>query len=101
MADDYYPPVLKTSASAEKAGRDTFHVAEDDGNEVSLSVEDSEIYQFLVAYQEGNAGRLVLDPGSVRHVAFAFALRLTCIKGCSSGVWRAYQQTTEALRRWL
>ncbi|KAI1798394.1 hypothetical protein LXA43DRAFT_980235, partial [Ganoderma leucocontextum] len=53
------------SASVEKAEPDAFEVDEGRQNEASVPLDDTEIYQFLVAYQEGNAGRLVLDPRSV------------------------------------
>ncbi len=62
MVDDDYLRVGKSFASVEKAEPDAFEVAKDRRNNVSLPIDDNEIYQFLVAYQEGNAGRLVLDP---------------------------------------
>ncbi|PIL27344.1 MFS general substrate transporter [Ganoderma sinense ZZ0214-1] len=62
MADDDGPAVLKESTSMEKAERDAFEVDEGHRSELFLPADDKEIYQFLVAYQEGNAGRLVLDP---------------------------------------
>lgn len=71
MAEENSSHVSKPPPPVEKAEPDAFvvEVAEDHQNEGSAPPDDTEIYQFLVAYQERNAGRLVLDPRLVRGIS--------------------------------
>ena len=45
---------------------DAFELVKNEESEVSLTRDEFELYQFFVSYQEGNAGRLVLDPRSIK-----------------------------------
>ena len=58
------PSLEKVDGPLDKDAKEpeAFEVVKEGQSQASPSSDESDVYQFLVSYQESHAGRLVLDP---------------------------------------